>query len=241
MSKNRRLRRTRSFRKGAHPNAKPAWYGEFDQLVLAEAYDLAQRRERATGFPWHVDHMIPIKSKIACGLHCGANIQVIPGVINSAKGNKMVLTQPGEWIGYLEGAVPYFPDDIPPVWGIAHYQMPAHPAPRTMTTPQSSPPLRPSSAKGLPKKGGKLSNFDLLLMTLEEANEEANRQKPGEPTISRQPHQETPPVPDPVLAGLTMARQAISKDDDARLADIIDAAIHCRQMSAALARVRVTV
>lgn len=82
-------------------SAVPPWFGELDDLVALEAADLCQRRELATGAPWHIDHMIPLQAREACGLHCAANLQVIPAAMNLAKGNRMRLTQPGEWIAHL--------------------------------------------------------------------------------------------------------------------------------------------
>ena len=79
-------------------NAVPSWYGEFDDLIISEAYDLAKLREISTGIKWEVDHMIPLNAVEACGLHCGMNIQVIPAKLNSSKRNEMQLTEPYQWI-----------------------------------------------------------------------------------------------------------------------------------------------
>jgi uncharacterized Zn finger protein (UPF0148 family) len=75
----------------------PSWYGELDELVMEEAFDLANLRE-STGIKWHIDHMIPLQAKNCCGLHCANNIQVIPEKLNVTKANKMALTEPYEWI-----------------------------------------------------------------------------------------------------------------------------------------------
>ena len=61
---------------------------EFEELVISEMYDLAARRTKATNMPWHVDHIVPLRSKIVCGLHCSANLRVIPGIENHRKGNR---------------------------------------------------------------------------------------------------------------------------------------------------------
>jgi hypothetical protein len=65
--------------------ATPAWANEF---FIKEAYDLAARRSKATGIKWHVDHIVPLKSKRVSGLHVEHNLQVIPAVDNIRKGNR---------------------------------------------------------------------------------------------------------------------------------------------------------
>lgn len=90
-----------SARRSAKRRAVPAWYGEFDELVMIEAFELAALRERSTGFPWHVDHQIPLRARNAHGLHVGLNMQVIPALMNLSKGNKMVLTEVGEWLSRM--------------------------------------------------------------------------------------------------------------------------------------------
>lgn len=79
-------------------NALPSWYGELDRFVMIEAADLCRLREIATGFAWQVDHMIPLQAKVACGLHCAYNIQLLPSFINRSKGRKMIYTEPFEWM-----------------------------------------------------------------------------------------------------------------------------------------------
>ena len=85
-------------RRALRAAATPPWFGELDELVALEATELAERREQATGAAWHVDHMVPLRAKTACGLHVGVNLQVIPAAMNIAKGNKLRLTEPGEWL-----------------------------------------------------------------------------------------------------------------------------------------------
>lgn len=85
-------------RRAGKLNATPIWFGELDDFAAQEASDLCRLRAAATGFDWHVDHMIPLQAKEACGLHCAANLQVIPARLNVAKKNKMKLTEPREWL-----------------------------------------------------------------------------------------------------------------------------------------------
>lgn len=81
--------------------AIPAWFGELDAFVWKEAISLASLRRERTGILWHVDHMIPLQAKEASGLHTWNNCQVIPAELNRSKSNKMILTEPEEWMRTL--------------------------------------------------------------------------------------------------------------------------------------------
>lgn len=72
-------------RRAAKVNATPAWANMF---FIEEAYDLARHRTELFGFPWHVDHIVPLQSPIVCGLHVEHNLAVIPGETNRAKSNR---------------------------------------------------------------------------------------------------------------------------------------------------------
>ena len=63
----------------------PAWANEF---FIEEIYDLALLRTKITGEKWHVDHIVPLQSKLVCGLHTEQNLRVIPAFKNLSKGNK---------------------------------------------------------------------------------------------------------------------------------------------------------
>ena len=65
--------------------AIPLWANDF---FIQEAYHLAKLRTKVFGFKWHVDHIVPINSKIVCGLHTHGNLQVIPAIENIKKSNK---------------------------------------------------------------------------------------------------------------------------------------------------------
>lgn len=82
--------------------AVPESFGEFDAFVIEVAHDEAKRRQGITGYEWHVDHIIPLAKG---GLHCGTNIQVIPARLNLWKGDKLVLTTPGEWVRHIGGKI----------------------------------------------------------------------------------------------------------------------------------------
>lgn len=67
--------------------ATPSWANMF---FVAEAYRLARLRTKITGIKWSVDHIVPLKNKMVCGLHVEANLRVIPATINSRKTNKFI-------------------------------------------------------------------------------------------------------------------------------------------------------
>ena len=58
---------------------------ELDELVFIEAVDLREKRNKITGFNWHVDHIVPLNHKKACGLHNAFNLQVVPAFWNVKK------------------------------------------------------------------------------------------------------------------------------------------------------------
>ena len=60
---------------------------EFDEFAFEEAIALAGLRSTLTPFKWHVDHIVPINHRKACGLHVAANFQVVPAYWNVRKSN----------------------------------------------------------------------------------------------------------------------------------------------------------
>jgi len=66
----------------------PKWLTDQDFADIKKFYDLAHELSQAYGFPWHVDHIIPLKGKTVSGLHVVDNLQIIPGSENSRKGNR---------------------------------------------------------------------------------------------------------------------------------------------------------
>lgn len=91
----------RSLRRSRGRKAVPKWFDEFDHFVWVEAADLVRRRRAATGINWAADHMIPLVAKDACGLHVAGNCQVIPATMNLSKNNKMIFTEPLDWLRHI--------------------------------------------------------------------------------------------------------------------------------------------
>jgi hypothetical protein len=70
----------------------PKWLTEDDIWIMEEAYVLAALRTKFFGFSWEVDHIVPLRGKLASGLHVPHNLQVIPKVENRSKSNQFTVS-----------------------------------------------------------------------------------------------------------------------------------------------------
>lgn len=64
--------------------ATPAWAEPFKILAF---YEAARNLTVGTGILHSVDHIVPLRSDLVCGLHCPDNLRVIPQADNVSKGN----------------------------------------------------------------------------------------------------------------------------------------------------------
>lgn len=74
------LQRIRDIKK-----ATPGWA---NVEAIEKLRELARFKTLETGIDWNVDHIVPIKSKYVCGLHCEDNMRVITAKENMEKHNK---------------------------------------------------------------------------------------------------------------------------------------------------------
>lgn len=65
--------------------ATPTWANENYILLF---YDLAKMEEERTGKLVHVDHIVPLKSDVVCGLHVEDNLQLLFAKDNIKKKNR---------------------------------------------------------------------------------------------------------------------------------------------------------
>lgn len=67
-----------------YKRAKPPWVTWAECSVF---WALSAQRTAETGVQHSVDHIVPLKHPLVCGLHCPANLRVIPLAENQAKSN----------------------------------------------------------------------------------------------------------------------------------------------------------
>jgi hypothetical protein len=67
-----------SRRRAIKKQAIPSWANlDAIELIYAQCPD-----------GWHVDHIVPLVSKLVCGLHCEANLRHLPAFENMSKNNR---------------------------------------------------------------------------------------------------------------------------------------------------------
>ncbi len=69
-------------------NATPSWA---DRDAINAIYQWASAAEIETGIKHEVDHIVPLKGRLVCGLHVEGNLRVVTRDVNRKKGNRHVV------------------------------------------------------------------------------------------------------------------------------------------------------
>jgi hypothetical protein len=75
----------------ARLNAVPRWLTKAHWAAISKFYSDADTIAKTSGIPHHVDHIVPLRGKLVCGLHVPWNLQVLPGWDNCSKGNRFAV------------------------------------------------------------------------------------------------------------------------------------------------------
>lgn len=78
-------------RRASKLKATPSWLSKEQLKQIEIEYSLSKWCSEVTGVTYHVDHIVPLKGKLVCGLHVPWNLQVIPASVNLSKGNRHVV------------------------------------------------------------------------------------------------------------------------------------------------------
>jgi hypothetical protein len=77
-------------RRRKHREATPPWLSREQKAQIRELYKIAITMTKTTGEQYVVDHIVPLRSDVVCGLHVPWNLRVIPRQENLLKSNKLI-------------------------------------------------------------------------------------------------------------------------------------------------------
>jgi 5-methylcytosine-specific restriction endonuclease McrA len=77
-------------RRKKHRQATPPWITRKQKTEMRALYQAAIHLSKTTGERYVVDHIIPLRSDVVCGLHVPWNLRVITQDENLKKSNKLV-------------------------------------------------------------------------------------------------------------------------------------------------------
>jgi hypothetical protein len=77
-------------RRRKHREATPKWLTTLQKATMREIYKIAITMTQTTGEQYVVDHIVPLRSEVVCGLHVPWNLRVITRDENLRKSNKLI-------------------------------------------------------------------------------------------------------------------------------------------------------
>lgn len=75
-------------RRRKHREATPPWLTRKQKTEIRRLYEIAITMTKTTGEQYVVDHIVPLRSDVVCGLHVPWNLRVITQEENLIKSNK---------------------------------------------------------------------------------------------------------------------------------------------------------
>lgn len=79
-------------RRATKVSATPNWLTKEDRYAIASVYGRAATLTAQTGEKHEVDHIVPLRSKVVCGLHVPWNLTVMLAYKNRAKSNSFEVS-----------------------------------------------------------------------------------------------------------------------------------------------------
>ena len=77
-------------RRRKHREATPHWLTRKQKSEIRQLYQIAITMTQTTGEQYVVDHIVPLRSDVVCGLHVPWNLRVITQDQNLKKSNKLI-------------------------------------------------------------------------------------------------------------------------------------------------------
>lgn len=77
-------------RRRKHREATPPWITKRQKTEMRSLYQIAITMTQTTGEQYVVDHIVPLRSDVVCGLHVPWNLRVITQDENLKKSNKLL-------------------------------------------------------------------------------------------------------------------------------------------------------
>jgi len=89
--------------RAAKSQSIPGWLTAGHRQEMAHFYRRAEQLTLETGLPYQVDHIVPLRGLVVCGLHVPWNLQVITKTENVRKSNRLLQRVRQENSGMASG------------------------------------------------------------------------------------------------------------------------------------------